>query len=137
MNTKRKGDSTEARLISKFIEKGFDVYPSFGENSRADMVIDTEDGLLRVQAKTGRLKSGKVIFNTEGWWSNTNSNNKTTYTKKDIDIFAVFCPDNNEFYVVEIEEAPKGDMGIRVEEPKNGQTVGIRWADDYLLDQKI
>lgn len=132
MNTKRKGDVTEASLISKFIEIGLDVYPSFGENSRADMVVDSGE-LHRIQAKTGRYKNGKVVFNTEGWWSNTNNNVRTEYSKSDIDYFAVYCPDTDEHYLVPIEDAPKGDMGLRIEETDNGQTKGVTWASDYVL----
>ena len=131
---------TEASLISKFIELGADVYPAFGENTRSDMIVDNGDELIRVQAKTGRYKDGKVVFNTEGWWSNTNSNNKTTYDKDCIDMFAVYCPDLNGgvgYYCVDVEEAPKGDMGIRIEPTENGQTKGIRWAKDYLMTERF
>lgn len=104
------------------------------------MVIDDGDKLVRVQAKTGRYKNGKVVFNTEGWWSNTNANNRTTYDKGCIDVFAVYCPDLNGdigYYCVDVEEAPKGSMGLRVKEPENGQTENIRWAKDHLLIERF
>jgi len=43
-------------------EAGFAVLVPFGENTRYDLVIDDGERLARVQCKTGRLRSGAIVF---------------------------------------------------------------------------
>jgi hypothetical protein len=45
-------------------EAGLDIYLPFGENTRADLIIDDGGRLSRVQCKSGRLRDGAVRFST-------------------------------------------------------------------------
>ena len=51
----------------------------------------------------------------------------------EIDLFAVYCPENDGVYLVPSEEAPLRGMYLRVDESRNRQNKRVRWAKDYEL----
>ncbi len=58
------GDRSALAIAIALQEVGLAVYLPFGENTRADFVIDDGTRLARVQCKTGRLRNGVVQFKT-------------------------------------------------------------------------
>lgn len=63
MNSKQIGNIGEAKVLSKFIELGFPVYIPFGDNEKADLVVEFNGKLNKVQVKTSiDAKNGNVIF---------------------------------------------------------------------------
>ena len=45
MNSKDKGNVTEAKALYEFIKRGIPVYRPFGDNTRCDMMIDVKNNL--------------------------------------------------------------------------------------------
>jgi len=130
MNTKEKGDLSEARVIAKLTEYDVDVFLPTNENTRSDMIVSSEK-LEKIQVKTGRINDGSVIFNCSKINSNMNSATRTDY-KGEIDAFIIHCPDNNGYYYVNIEDAGKTEMRLRVDESM-GDNGRVKWAKDYTL----
>ena len=66
-HTKSIGQQTEAAIITKLLEVGYNVLiPYLGENLRYDLVIEDADGKFwRVQCKTGKLHNSQeyIEFN--------------------------------------------------------------------------
>ena len=58
------GDRSALAIAIALQGIGHAVYLPFGENTRADFVIDDGTRLARVQCKTGRLRNGVVQFKT-------------------------------------------------------------------------
>ena len=58
------GDRSALAIAIALQGIGYAVYLPFGENTRADFVIDNGTRLARVQCKTGRLRNGVVHFKT-------------------------------------------------------------------------
>jgi len=54
-----------------------------------------------------------------------------------VDQVAVYNPVLDESYLVPVSEAAAGKMEIRFREPGNGQTTGVNWHEDFLLDSRI
>ena len=56
------GTRSEAAILLRFIELGYDVLVPHGVNHRYDFVIDQGDRFLRVQCKTGSApeRGGRV-----------------------------------------------------------------------------
>ena len=54
------GTRSEAAILLRFIELGYDVLVPHGVNHRYDFVIDQGDRFLRIQCKTGRLRNGAI-----------------------------------------------------------------------------
>ncbi len=65
------GMRSEAAILLRFIELGYDVLVPHGVNHRYDFVLDQGDRFLRIQCKTGRLRNGTVQFSPTSVRSNT------------------------------------------------------------------
>lgn len=102
----------------------------FGVNHRYDLVLDTDQGFLRVQCKTGKLRKGCVIFSTRSVRANQTGHYFRDY-HGEIDMFAVYCEAINRLYAVPIEVAPLGTCSLRVSPTVNNQQQNIRWAADF------
>lgn len=131
MNTKQIGDISESKVISRLLEKGYSVSIPFGDSNRYDIVLDDGEKLQKVQVKTAKLdaKGQHVTFSCKS--NNWNSGELYDY-KDDVDLFIVYCPQNNKIYRVPIEEIGTSSFRIRVEEPKKND-YRINREEDYLL----
>lgn len=99
-NTCQIGNVTEAKVLARFVEKGFLVFIPFGEGHKCDLVfIDDKRKLKRVQIKSARKRTRGITINL---YSNGGGYNKVLYSKKNIDYFAT--EHENKFYLIPIEE---------------------------------
>lgn len=63
MNSKQIGNIGEAKVLSKFIELGFPVYIPFGDNEKADLVVEFNGKLNKIQIKLRlMLKTGILLL---------------------------------------------------------------------------
>ena len=116
-------------------DAGYAVSVPFGENTRYDLVIDDGAHLLRVQCKTGRMRSGAVRFATCSCYGH---HARPRQSRRDyqghVDIFGVYCPETSGVYLVPIEAAPvRVQAALRVEAPRNNQSQRVRFASDFEL----
>jgi len=107
MNTKDKGDISEAKVQARYMELGYTVLEPRGDNERYDIVVQPpeSDEFARVQIKTGRSKNGgdKLEFDTKS--SNPHSSDwDGEYSSQNVDVFAVYFPDKDDYFEVPIEE---------------------------------
>jgi hypothetical protein len=114
MNSKAVGEVSEANVLAALMTAGYAVSIPFGNNQRYDMVIEKPNGdgnLLKVQCKTGRLYGGAIGFPC--------ANNAYGGVRKDyrgqVDLFAVFCPENSRVYIVPIEKCGVSLTSMRVD----------------------
>jgi PD-(D/E)XK endonuclease len=100
-------------VMAAFQLVGYDVYIPFGENTRCDLIVDRGGSLARVQCKTGRLRSGAVVF---ALCSNYGHHrNPDTYHRSyagEIDSFGVYCPET-EKVAADYELARVAIAGLR------------------------
>lgn len=135
-SSKRKGDISEARVIAKLLEMGYDIFTPFGENTSSDIIIDDGDELKEVQIKTAwETGNGCVQFRTSRTTSNRTTTKRSNY-EGEIDIFISYSGERDEFYCVNIDEATKDKFLIRYDEPDK-ETSQINWEEDYLLEEKL
>ncbi|MCB9460673.1 MAG: hypothetical protein H6670_13570 [Anaerolineaceae bacterium] len=134
MNTHRKGDISEAKVLARFVELGYVVLMPFNQGLRYDFVVEKDDIFQRVQVKTARdMGNGCIKFNTSSLDLSSETERMSRDYVGDIDIFAVYSPDTDAVYVLKIEDVPFAACYLRIEPTQNGQTKGIRWAADYEL----
>jgi hypothetical protein len=129
------GDKTTLAVMTALYEAGYGLYMPFGENTRCDLVIERSGNLDRVQIKTGRLRSGAVIFNVCSTYAHHPNPKalKRTY-ENDVEYFAVFCRETGSVYLIPIADLPlKAHGTLRVEQPLNNQYQRVRWARDYEI----
>ena len=129
-NPTSKGKRSEARILADLTAAGKSVLIPWGEE-RFDLVICEEPGtFMRVQVKTGCLKEGYVLFRTV---SVCNNGRLRLRYDGQVDAFAVYCPDLDRSYLVPDHGLPSEMATLRVSSTRNGQSSGIRWAQDYAI----
>lgn len=134
IHTKRKGDISEQKAITKLLELGVEVYTPVGENTRADLIYQKSDELVRVQVKTGRKKNGCVVFNCAKIHSNSTEHRRSSY-QGDVEEFIIYHRDNDQLYIVSIDELPETEMRFRIEESESPYASyhNVNWGKDYKL----
>lgn len=134
MESHRKGDLTEAVVITELKRRAIPVSIPFGDNERYDLVLESpEDELLRVQVKTGWLSDGTIEFHGKSQHTNSSGNVYKGYDG-DVDYFLVYCYELDVLYLVGEEEF-NSSMTLRVEEPKR-ENRRINWAVDFEFDAR-
>jgi hypothetical protein len=125
------GNVTEAKILAALVEAGYIVCKPFGDGHKYDFVIDDGKALLRMQCKTGRLRNGCVEFNAYSIAGN--SNGKRQGYANLADVFGIYCPDNQEIYLVPVGQVGVGGVLLRVQGTLNNQQKRVRWAKEYQL----
>ena len=131
MNTKQIGNIGEAKTLCKFVEMGIPVYTSFGDNEKADIVIDW-NGLKKVQIKTSvEIKESSIIFSLVSSTLHRKNGEKHRYTKEEIDFFALYNVESNILLLVPIEILEgKTQVKFALEyKPSRNQYVAHNWQD--------
>ena len=112
---------------------GFALSVPFGENTRYDLIIDDGQTLGRVQCKTGRIRSGAIVWNVYSSYAHHRSATlKQRDYQNEVDFFAVYCRETASAYLVPIGDLPMlRQASLRVDPPRNGQRRFIRHAAQY------
>lgn len=133
MDTKVTGSISELNVASCLMEMDVMVSRPLTESCLYDLVVDDDGDLYRVQVKTGRLRNGSVVFNCVRTHSNTSQVRIRGYSEEVVDAFAVYSPDLDEVYWVDICEIPNTEMCLRVTEPEQAD-ASINWAEEYKVE---
>jgi hypothetical protein len=128
-NPTTRGKESEAAILAALVKAGKCVLIPWNDE-RFDFVVYENGGFQRIQAKTGCLKDGYVLFRTVSVHSQ--GTHRQRYHGQ-VDQFAVYCPDLEKVYVVPAGDLPGEMASLRLAPPRNGQTSGIRWARDFEL----
>lgn len=135
-STSQIGDVCVAQVIAALVKQGKSILLPFGDQKRYDFVVEEEDGrFLRVQCKNGRLINGAVSFYP---CSSDSRSQKGRCIRKgyrgEVELFGVYCPDNEKVYIVPVEDATDRQCLLRIEPTRNNQRKGIRWGSGYEVD---
>ncbi len=138
-NKKALGERSEAIIIFKLLEAGYNVLTPYGDNTRYDLVIeDADEQFWRVQCKTAWLdKDESVIRFAVASLTYHTKAGKTSHGRQDyhghVDYFAVYSPDTGKVYLIPISHVGKTEMKLRLVAPKNSNQWGVKMATDYEL----
>lgn len=132
-----KGNSTELKCLAAFTDMGSIVSIPFGEDSRYDFIADNGKKLIKIQCKTASpvIENNEVVaigFKTVRQGRNAGNWERIKYTCQEIDYFATFW--NDKCYVVPVNECAN-EKRLRFIRPRNNQTQGINFAQDYELKE--
>ena len=133
---KRKGDLAESRVAADLIARGCQLSIPFGEDSDYDLIADYDGRLHRVQVKYTK-SDGRVIKVNCRSHSLTKGKVRQTkiYTSATVDWIVAYDPTTDRFYYVPSWILGTGGMTgllLRLTPTLNGQSLGIRLAEDYL-----
>jgi len=134
-NTKLIGDISEIKIAAALVEAGYRVFFPFGENHRYDLLAEDESGSFhRIQVKTGRLRSGVIVFRCYSVHETPKGLIMQRYAGQ-IDYFGIYCPENRQCYLVPVQHV--GSNGyLRIQPCENAQRKKIRWAETYLIPSR-
>ena len=131
--TSSKGNVSELKVITAYVEAGYAVFVPFGGGSPYDLIVDTGSRLLKVQVKTGRLRNGCILFPMQRFSGHKKGRR---YALGEFDVFAVYCPDTDRIYATLFKES-LSEGRLRCFETKNNQKLKIRWAKDYEFQKHV
>jgi hypothetical protein len=131
-----KGNSSEAIVLTAYIQAGFLVNLPFGGGAAYDLVVDTGVRFIKVQVKTGKLGAGCISYNARRH-RGSKYNTFRRYIENELDVFAVWCPDNQQLYVVPAEHPLSVEGRLRIVETQNFQRKKIKWARDYTWETHL
>lgn len=137
-HTKDKGDSGLGFVIADLLANGVQVALPISEHLPFDCIAIAEDGkLCRLSVKYRKKdKKGKIEVRHRSIWSDSNGTHFAKHDKTEYDASAVFCPDTQRCYYITNEETASG-FTMRIDKPQNGQTKGIRFAEDYKDPKRL
>lgn len=129
MNTKIKGDITEAMVTARALQAGYTVLKPVGDKDRYDLVFHIENQFLRVQCKTGRITNDCVKFKvcSVGYKAK-----KESYHGQ-IDLFAVYCQELDKVYLVPIQDCGITEKSLRLKPALSGREKDVSFAINYEI----
>ena len=131
-----KGNSSEAVVLTAYIQAGFLVSLPFGGGAAYDLIVDNGVRLIKVQVKTGKLATGCVVYNTRRH-RGSRYDTFRSYKEGELDLFAVWCPYNQEIYAIPAEHPFATEGRLRLAQTLNFQQKKIKWARDYSWEKHI
>jgi hypothetical protein len=134
MNTKTKGQITEASVALALLRKGKTILTPYGENQRYDLVIEEPSGVFKtIQCKTGRYKQGCIVFNLYSVIRDKSGKYKKTKYANTVDYYGVYCPETDKCYLIPSVDVPSIEGILRVEPRKIDNGHDTRWAKNYEI----
>jgi Holliday junction resolvase-like predicted endonuclease len=134
--TKTKGDLAELMVAADLRRKGYKIAIPFGEDWDYDLIFERDGKLHRVQVKYAE-SNGSIL--TVRCRSHSLTNGKVRrvkrYTAAMIDFLAVYDRSTNRCYYVPAQKlgaTGRSVMHLRVAPARNGQRLGINFAENYL-----
>ena len=137
IDTKQIGNVTELEVLTYITKLGYQVSIPFGDRERYDQIWDVNGKLLKIQIKTSHYIDEEKTAIKFSCKSTSRKNGKcvaSRYTKREIDYFATIC--EGQCYVVPVEECSVEKI-LRFVPPKNGQTIGITFAESYKAEEVL
>lgn len=135
MNTKTKGDISQATILAEFIKREMYVSVPWGDIAPYDLIIDDRCTLKKIQCKTGWITNSCVRFSSTSVTTKNGRPVHKLYKKEDVDFYAVRCEENKKIYIVPFDDAKSGSCFLRLERPKNNQHHLVKMAEDYEIDK--
>ena len=128
---KLRGELSEMEAMLALMRAGYTVLTApYTDCVRYDCVLDDGGRFLRVQIKTGKLSRDGAVIRFATASNNWHRGTKHSYVGQ-IELFAVFCPDNGKTYLVPVGELGTHTGTLRLVPTRNGQTADVRMADAY------
>lgn len=138
MDTKRIGNIGEAKTLAKFVELGVPVFLPFGDNERFDLIAEFNNKFNRIQVKTSiKASDGKMKFDLTSSTVHRKNGVKHFYNENEIDYFACYNVERNKLFLIPVDQTPETSITIRYEYPKNNQLSGVKFENDYLLENVV
>ena len=138
LSSKQIGNITEIECMLSFIKLGYNVLTPYGDCERYDFVADIQGKLIKIQVKhacDSHIDEGYITFRCLNKTTQKGKIVNHPYSDEQIDYFATFY--NGKCYLVPVNEVGSSSKNLRFTPPKNGQTKGITFAQEYELEKVV
>ena len=138
LQTKVKGDISEAKALLEFQKRGIPVLIPWGDKERYDMVIELNHTFYRVQVKTAGVESnGSLCCYARS--SHNHTTNKRYYKYIDqVDYFVFYNIARDIIAIVPAQDiGDKSAISLRIAPPRNNQEKDIKYFSDYSFDKVL
>jgi hypothetical protein len=129
-HTKNKGDLGVLKAKCDLFEKGYLTLSPDSEHCPFDIAIWKDGEFKTVQVKYREANDGKIDINFRSAYSTKNGVQSKPVNKSYIDLYCIYCKDTDKCYYFD-PKLFKKSATFRVETPKNNQTKGINFLEDY------
>lgn len=135
MNSKDKGNISEAFFLANMLQNECIVSKPFGDNARYDFIVDYNHKLFKFQVKYCDYKTeNNSILCPCSSSTNHTTNKKLKSYKNDVDYMAFFLKEYNEIIIIPIEEIQdQQSITLRKTRTNNHQEKGVHYIEDYSL----
>ena len=134
LTRKGRGDLAELKVAYDLVSRGYRIAFPYGEDWDFDLIVLRDDILERVQVKYSTPSNGVLCVRC-GSHSLTNGKVRRTkhYTAEMIGWLAVYDPVTDRCFYIPAHELGSGmsNLHLRLTPTRNGQSTGIRYAEDY------
>ncbi len=130
-HTKVKGDLGVLKAQTDLFEQGFTICWPLTEHAPFDLVAYRAGTFKRIQVKYRALDaSGALQIKFSTSWTDRHGVHTAKVDKTEIDLYCIYCPDTDGCYYVD-PDMFDSNVSLRVEKPKNGQTLNVKFAEDF------
>ena len=131
----QKGGIAETAIAWHATKLGIGVLRPTVEGLRYDLAFDWGGPVQRVQCKWAPLRGDIVHLPARtNRFTPATGYVRGTYTDRDIDLLAGYCPELDRVYVVPIRDvAGRTMLSLRLKPTRNNQRSLVRWAAQYEL----
>jgi hypothetical protein len=99
-NWKHQGAKNELLFMAECMKRGWKVNMPFGDDCRYDVVVDTPEGLRRVQVKSCHKPDSRGRYRAN---LNHGRTTKQYYSEEDCDVIAVYVTPLNHWFLVPVD----------------------------------
>ncbi len=129
-HTKSKGDLGVLKAQVSLCLQGWLSLIPLTEHSSFDLVAYKEGQFKRIQVKYRSIRNGSISVKFNSCWSDKNGTHIKPVDKEEVDLYCIYCPENDECYWFDPKDFNKG-VTLRVEASKNNQMKNVKLASDY------
>lgn len=132
MHKKDLGTLGETLVIAQLLENNIEVFTSVGDNSKIDLIANSNNQLHRIQVKT-KTREKNSLECTVLYTRKAGPNYRYKYETSDVDWFAVVDIVTHKIAWIKSSVVNTHDyvLQLRHSKPKNNQTKNIIYFNDF------
>lgn len=135
-NTTQLGDIAELMTAAELARRGYVVSRPLTNGAPYDLLVDTADGIKRVQIKKASpigIGVFRIALCSNKWHR---GRTRVSYFGK-VDFLVAVDIERSIFYIFGGDDLNSDELRIRIEPTLNNQKSGVRLASDYLIDRML
>ena len=138
INSKTKGQLSEAKTLYEFQKYGIPVCVPWGDNERYDLIAEFDGKFNRIQVKTcNEEENGAIVCYARSSTNHTTNKNLSTY-ENDVDYFVFVNQTYDLIALVPITEVgSQKTVRLRIDPPKSNNGKQVRYFQDFSFKKKF